>query len=554
MDWYFSDVGFSSATAHPPPPDLSRHHRNPFTGSHFRVVFRSFSSRFRVDRESNSAQKRLETDRKTTRTWLPVGGGRVGGGVISGGGAVAENLRHFGVLPSAHANWKGRSGTFFPLFSELQTHPKLHSPVWVGSKWHRRQTARGYKFGCVCSCMAGHYAWHPNDQQFRNKRTQLVSLTLVMTAVLTLLKQGCANLGWVWSSLIFKEHKKNKWAIGGSSQKPLFSGVAGKPNQRKISSWTFRRGIPEQKFEIWIVLLFLRKNRIHKNGRNSWTFRFGPFFGLVCWGDSWFLSLSWMFLWSGVRTRVVFKKGGFSRCSPEWKPERGYIRMFRNANRNEGTFAYSPRTKNRNEGTFAKTTPFTKPRLFPLDLKKKPKSSRKHSKMGISANLCSGAFCREEKNWWTFRPRKQIFSPPPLPATPSQPRCPPPCLPSSETPPPLYFSMKSPPLVGLELLLPFPGPETAKKKLKISEASAKKKAYNTTTERASCGELFWTQRRAFQAGGRYRKPIKTKENRSTTEIFPLWPPFLFRQREVPHWSRAVYAFFFPVVGLPQMGV
>ena len=29
----------------------------------------------------------------------------------------------------------------------------------------------------------------------------------------------------------------------------------------------------------------------HKKGRNSWTFRFGPFFGLVCWGDSWYIPL-----------------------------------------------------------------------------------------------------------------------------------------------------------------------------------------------------------------------------------------------------------------------
>ena len=30
----------------------------------------------------------------------------------------------------------------------------------------------------------------------------------------------------------------------------------GKPNQRKVSSWTFRRGIPEQKFNMWISCLF----------------------------------------------------------------------------------------------------------------------------------------------------------------------------------------------------------------------------------------------------------------------------------------------------------
>ena len=74
------------------------------------------------------------------------------------------------------------------------------------------------------------------------------------------------------------------------SPKASHSGVAS-ANQRKASSWTFPGGIPEQKFEMWIVLVFLRKNtRIHKNGRNSWTFRFGPFFGLVCRGDSWVTS------------------------------------------------------------------------------------------------------------------------------------------------------------------------------------------------------------------------------------------------------------------------
>ena len=42
---------------------------------------------------------------------------------------------------------------------------------------------------------------------------------------------------------------------------------------------------------MWIVLVFLRKNtRIHKNERNSWTFRFGSFFGLVCRGDSWLVA------------------------------------------------------------------------------------------------------------------------------------------------------------------------------------------------------------------------------------------------------------------------
>ena len=63
------------------------------------------------------------------------------------------------------------------------------------------------------------------------------------------------------------------------------------PRQTKpknASSWTFPGGIPEQKFNVNRAFCFPRKNtRIHKNGRNSWTSRFGPFFGLVCRGDSW---------------------------------------------------------------------------------------------------------------------------------------------------------------------------------------------------------------------------------------------------------------------------
>ena len=102
----------------------------------------------------------------------------------------------------------------------------------------------------------------------------------------------------------------------------IFRSGPGKPNQRKVSSWTFA-GAFRNKSSMWIVLVFLRKNtRIHKKGRNSWTFRFGPFFGLVCWGDSWHLlqegrgvtrrggtclwtsesALSWQF-----RIRILFK-------------------------------------------------------------------------------------------------------------------------------------------------------------------------------------------------------------------------------------------------------
>ena len=68
---------------------------------------------------------------------------------------------------------------------------------------------------------------------------------------------------------------------------PIRSGP-GKPNQRKVSSWTFRRGIPEQKFNVNRACFPKEKHQNSLNfGRNSWTFRFGPFFGLVCRGESW---------------------------------------------------------------------------------------------------------------------------------------------------------------------------------------------------------------------------------------------------------------------------
>ena len=46
-------------------------------------------------------------------------------------------------------------------------------------------------------------------------------------------------------------------------------------------------GAFRNKSSMWIALVFPRKNtRIHKDSRNSWSFCFGPLFGLVCRGDS----------------------------------------------------------------------------------------------------------------------------------------------------------------------------------------------------------------------------------------------------------------------------
>ena len=60
----------------------------------------------------------------------------------------------------------------------------------------------------------------------------------------------------------------------------------------------------------------------------------------------------------------------------------------------------------------------------------------------------------------------------------------------------------------------------------------------------SFGELFWSQKKTFQAGGRYKKPYKTQESH-----IHHWKSFLcgahfLRERKVPYWSRALYAFFF----------
>ena len=70
---------------------------------------------------------------------------------------------------------------------------------------------------------------------------------------------------------------------------------------------------------------------------------------------------------SGVRKRVVFKKGGFAGCSPGARVHSDDVPPERNWD--EGTFACSPGTRNQNEGTFAKTTllrnrPFVSSRIF----------------------------------------------------------------------------------------------------------------------------------------------------------------------------------------------
>ena len=72
---------------------------------------------------------------------------------------------------------------------------------------------------------------------------------------------------------------------------PFRSGP-GKPNQRKVGSWTFRRGIPEQKFDMWIVIVFLREK--HQNSQK--------------WAK--FMNFSfWPLLWFGLPGRLLSENG-----------------------------------------------------------------------------------------------------------------------------------------------------------------------------------------------------------------------------------------------------
>ena len=55
------------------------------------------------------------------------------------------------------------------------------------------------------------------------------------------------------------------------------------------------------------------------------------------------------------------------------------------------------------------------------------------------------------------------------------------------------------------------------------------------------------KKKTFQAGGRYKNPIK---NRVPPTSFPCGPHF-FRKRKVADWSRVVYGFCFPGLGPPS---
>ena len=76
-----------------------------------------------------------------------------------------------------------------------------------------------------------------------------------------------------------KEKRVFQWKGWRQFSESVRSGP-GEPNQRKVSSWTFRRGIPEQKFNLNRACFPKEKQQnSQERAKFIWTFRFGPFFG-----------------------------------------------------------------------------------------------------------------------------------------------------------------------------------------------------------------------------------------------------------------------------------
>ena len=85
--------------------------------------------------------------------------------------------------------------------------------------------------------------------------------------------QGCSeSISGVFSGPLPDSHLE----ILSRAEANVRSGPC-KPNQRKVSSWTFHSGIPEQKFNSWIALVFLRK-KTHQNSQ-----KWAKFMNLSAW-------------------------------------------------------------------------------------------------------------------------------------------------------------------------------------------------------------------------------------------------------------------------------
>ena len=92
-----------------------------------------------------------------------------------------------------------------------------------------------------------------------------------------------------WFSIALTQSKAqefidNRQLEGGGKQPyfPIFRSHTGKPNQRKAGSWTFRRGIPEQKFNVNRACFPEEKHQNSQKRAKFMNFLFWPFlwFGL----------------------------------------------------------------------------------------------------------------------------------------------------------------------------------------------------------------------------------------------------------------------------------
>ena len=112
---------------------------------------------------------------------------------------------------------------------------------------------------------------------------------------------------------------RNSSGISSGKPQPYWSGLAPANQTKERLVHELFAGAFRNKSSMWIVLVFPRRNtRIHKNGRNSWTLRFGPFFGLVCQGDSWMSKKSRNLLpgWSwGRRPHLRLKMACFPKLA-----------------------------------------------------------------------------------------------------------------------------------------------------------------------------------------------------------------------------------------------
>ena len=86
------------------------------------------------------------------------------------------------------------------------------------------------------------------------------------------------------------------------------------------------------------------------------------------------------------------------------------------------------------------------------------------------------------------------------------------------------------------------------------QGAAEMEVYTTTTERKYFGELFWPQRKTFQAGGRYKNPIKPGRTDLPPKSFLCGPHFFGNKKFLIGALRCMLSFF-PMLqcnGLGQM--